>query len=329
MTGNKKLFKVRWGIIGCGDVTEVKSGPAFQKALSSELVAVMRRNEALAKDYATRHHVPKWYGNAQDLIQDSEVDAIYIATPPQSHLQYVVQAASAGKPVYCEKPMGLSYGECVQMLKVCELTKVPLFTAYYRRALPRFLKVKEIIESGIIGKIQEVNVRLNLKASEKDKNGTSQWRLQPEISGGGYFFDLGSHMIDLLMYFFGPIKKAKGFKTNKGKLYQAEDFVTANFEFESGLLGSGTWNFVADEECDKTEIIGSEGTVTFATFMNVPVYLKKNGKCEKFIIPHPEHIQQPLIQTIVDELIGEGVCPSNGQTGARTNWVIDQIFERC
>ena len=146
---------IRWGIIGCGDVTEKKSGPAFQKADNSELIAVMRRNGKLAEDYAKRNNVPKWYNDAKALINDPDVDAVYIATPPSSHMKYTFEVAEAGKPVYVEKPMGLNYSECLQMIEACDGAGVPLFVAYYRRALPTFLKIKSLIEEKAIGKTDE------------------------------------------------------------------------------------------------------------------------------------------------------------------------------
>src|SRR6184192_2580039 len=98
-----KMKTIRWGIIGCGDVTEVKSGPAFQKASNSALVAVMRRDAAKAADYAARHGVPRWYADARELIADADVDAVYVATPPSSHEEYAIMAAEAAKPIYVEK----------------------------------------------------------------------------------------------------------------------------------------------------------------------------------------------------------------------------------
>ncbi|MDX5436908.1 MAG: Gfo/Idh/MocA family oxidoreductase, partial [Pontibacter sp.] len=139
------MQKVRWGIIGCGDVTEVKSGPAFQKIENSELVAVMRRDSAKAQDYAARHGVPKWYDSAEALIHDPDVDAVYIATPPDSHAAYTLRVAAAGKSVYVEKPMALNYTQCQEMLAACNQANVPLFIAYYRRSQPLFLKVKELL----------------------------------------------------------------------------------------------------------------------------------------------------------------------------------------
>ena len=144
MAGKLKMSAVRWGIIGCGNVTEYKSGPAFQKIRNSELVAVMRRNGKLARNYAYRHHVPKWYDDADKLIDDPDINAVYIATPPSSHLEYALRLIKAGKPVYVEKPMARSFAECQQMLQASATADIPLFVAYYRRALPRFLKIKEI-----------------------------------------------------------------------------------------------------------------------------------------------------------------------------------------
>jgi 1,5-anhydro-D-fructose reductase (1,5-anhydro-D-mannitol-forming) len=319
---------IRWGIIGCGNVTEVKSGPGFQKARGSELVAVMRRDGRLAEEYAGRHNVPKWYDNAESLIHDKDVDAVYIATPPSSHKEYAIAVARAGKPVYVEKPMALNYSECQEIIQVCEEAKVPLFTAYYRRALPRFLKLKSLVDGGEIGAIRGVNLRLYQKPSESDQKGLKQWRIDPTIAGGGYFFDLGSHMIDLLQYLLGPIGAAVGFSSNQGKLYAAEDIVSAAFTFENGTYGVGLWSFSADENLDSTEIIGSRGKISYSTFLELPMMLEREGGVQRFDIPHPEHVQQPLIQSIVDELLGIGKSPSTGKTGAMTNWVMDKMLRR-
>lgn len=319
---------IRWGIIGCGNVTEVKSGPGFQKARGSELVAVMRRNGKLAEDYARRHRVPKWYDNAESLIYDKDVDAVYIATPPSSHKEYALAVARAGKPVYVEKPMGLNYAECQEMIQACEVAKVPLFTAFYRRALPRFLKLKSLLDEDQIGTVRGVNLRLYQKPSAEDQKGTKQWRIDPSVAGGGYFVDLGSHMIDLLQYLLGPIGSAVGFSSNQGKLYEAEDVVSTTFTFESGAHGVGFWSFSANEDLDSTEIIGSQGKITYSTFGELPIILEREGAVQRFDIPHPQHVQQPLIQNIVDELLGLGKSPSTGRTGAMTSWVMDRVLGR-
>lgn len=318
---------INWGIIGCGDVTEKKSGPGFQKANHSRLVAVMRRNRDLAEDYARRHSVPAWYDSAEALINDPEVDAVYIATPPSSHKEYTLITAKAGKPVYVEKPMALNYAECREMISACEAARVPLFVAYYRRALPRFLKIKNLLDSGVIGTPYFVRTALYQPPHPRDLDpGNLQWRVKPEIAGGGHFVDLGSHTLDFLDFILGPIQSVKGFASNLAGLYPAEDTVSCTFKFESGVHGTGIWCFNAFENYDRTEIVGSEGSISFPTFDNAPVVLKLKGRDEKFEIDHPEHIQQPLIQTIVDELNGTGTCPSTGETAARTTRVMEEIL---
>ncbi|PHN04203.1 Gfo/Idh/MocA family protein [Flavilitoribacter nigricans] len=326
--------KIRWGIIGAGDVCEVKSGPALQKIDGSELVAVMRRNGEKAKDFAERHGVPKWYDDADPLIRDPEVDAVYIATPPDTHQHYTLRVAEAGKPIYVEKPMARTHEECLQMVKACATAKVPLFVAYYRRALPNFLKVKEIIDEGLIGEVRSVDIRL-IKSLEPDVvsagQGADNWRVQPDVAGGGYFFDLASHQLDFLDYLFGPISAATGMATNQAGQYPAEDLVMGTFRFENGIMGQGLWCFNSSDasSLDKTTIIGSKGQLTFAYFGDNRVRLAVDGEDEKvFTFDMPLHIQQPLIQQVVDELLGNGECVSTGFSGARTNWVMGELCRR-
>ena len=319
---------IRWGIIGCGNVTEVKSGPGFQKANHSALVAVMRRNGALAKDYAERHGVPRWYDDANALINNPEVDAVYIATPPSSHEEYTLAVARAGKPVYVEKPMARNYAECVEMIEACRSAGTPLFVAYYRRALPRFLKVKELIESGAIGEPRFVTVTVYQKPTPDELDpSTWPWRVVPEIAGGGRFLDLASHTLDILACYLGPIQSAQGVASNQGKLYRAEDVVTGTFVFESGAHGVGTWCFTAFRDYDMNEIVGTQGKVSFSTFGVEPVVLTTADGVKEFPIPHPAHVHQPLIQRVVDELNGVGQCPSTGVSGARTSWVMDEVLK--
>lgn len=319
-----KMEKVRWGIIGCGDVTEVKSGPAFQKVENSELVAVMRRTGELAKDYAKRHGVPKWYDDADALINDPEVDAVYIATPPSSHKEYTIKVAKAGKPVYVEKPMALNVNECNEMIAACKEAGVPLYVAYYRRAMPRFVKIKELLDKHAIGDVRFVTTTQYQKALEGVQN---SWRVQPELSGGGLFFDMGSHMLDILDFLLGPIKEVKGFTSNQAGNYAAEDIVTGAYTFESGVNGTGIWCFSAYDNVDMNEIIGSKGKLTFSTLGNEPVVLTTADGITKFDFEPPQHVHQSLVGTIVAELTGHrDKCPSTGPSGSRTNKIMADFF---
>ena len=323
------LSHVYWGMIGCGNVTEKKSGPAFSKIPHSTLVAVMARDRDKAADYAQRHQVPRWYDDVDTLLQDPEVNAIYIATPPNVHADYAIRAMRAGKAVYVEKPMAMNSAECAAMNQVSQETGMPLFVAYYRRSLPNFLKIQELVHSGAIGEVRFVHLRIHNppQAEEIAENPQPRWRVNPDISGGGHFHDLASHQVDYLEFLLGDIHQVQGMARNQAGLYTADDMVVANFEFASGVLGSGTWCFTVNPEqrTDETQIIGSKGKISFAFFNDSPIRVETAEGLVEYPIPYPEHVQQPLIQSIVQELRGEGTCPSDGASGARANWWLDQI----
>lgn len=320
---------VNWGIIGCGNVTEVKSGPAFSKVDNSRLVAVMRRNAALAEDYASRHNVPRFYTNAADLINDPEINAVYIATPPGSHMEYALEVIKAGKPVYIEKPMAVSHSECERINREAEKRNIPVFVAYYRRCLPGFLFVKKLLEEKAIGKVLFLQMQLFKYASPDEKAGRLPWRVDPKLSGGGHFFDLASHQLDWFDYVFGPVQKLKSVVTNHAGLYGAEDFVAAEFVFPGNVIVTGTWSFNVPPEAsrDTIEIIGDKGTISFSTFDFKPIILTNEAGRKEFINERPEHVQYYLIDRIVKAIEGRGESPSTGISAARTSRVLDEVVE--
>lgn len=320
---------VRWGILGCGNVTELKSGPAFAKVEGSALVAVMRRDAAKAADYARRHQVPVWYSDADALIADPQVDAVYIATPPASHKELALKVAAAGKICCVEKPMALNAAECAGMVQAFEQQGLPLYVAYYRRCLPRFLQLKSWLEQGRIGKVRQVHWNFSRIASEQDLSGQAHWRVDPAQAGGGYFVDLASHGLDLLMHLLGDIVEVKGFTARQAALYPAEDAVTAIWRFQSGVLGSGYWNFVSAQRQDSLSLIGSLGRIDCAVFDDEPLRLQTADGIEELRIAHPQHIQQPHIATMVQDILQGSGHPSTGTTALRANWVMDQILAQA
>ena len=317
-------------MIGCGNVTEKKSGaPAINNVPHSKLVAVMARKIENAADYAQRHQVPKWYDKVDDLINDPDVNAIYIATPPDVHPEYATKAMQAGKPVYVEKPMARNFAECEAMNRVSRETGVPLFVAYYRRTLPYFVKLKALIDTKVIGDVRCISICLHWQPynEETGENPQPRWRVFPEISGGGHFHDLASHQFDFLEYAFGAVKYANGISRNQAGLYKADDIVVANFEFESGILGTGSWCYTVNKEqrIDRSQLIGSKGKISFSFFESSKIVVETPEGIVEYDIPYPQHVQQPLLETIVKQLRGEGKCPSTGESGARANLIMDWI----
>lgn len=315
---------VSWGIVGCGDVTEVKSGPGFQKARDSALVAVMRRTGHLARDYAERHGVPAWYDDADRLIADPRVTAVYIATPPATHLEYALRVARAGKPAYVEKPMARNHRECVAMVEAFERAGLPLYVAYYRRALPRFLKVKELLDASAIGRPTGVSL-LQTRPAPDSADTELPWRLEAASAGGGLVMDMGSHALDIIDFLLGPLDRVGGGAWNLGTVSRVEDRVVGSFT-AGGVPGTASWNYFGAFDEDRLVIDGTSGSIRLSVFGNDPVVLTTRNGREEFDLPNPPHVQQPLIQTVVDDLIGRGTCPSTGRSAARTSAVLDSLL---
>ena len=324
------MKQINWGFIGCGEVTEKKSGPAFNEVEGSQVVAVMSRSENKARSYAERHHIRKWYTDAQELIDDPDVNAIYIATPPSSHATFAIMAMRAGKPVYIEKPLAASYNDCIRINRISEQTGVPCFVAYYRRYLPYFQKVKEIIQNGTIGKVINVQLRFSVPPRDLDYKNEKElpWRLQPDIAGGGYFYDLAPHQIDLLQNIFGVITRAHGYPANRAHLYKAEDTVSACFFFENGVTGSGSWCFVGHESAkeDCIEIIGDKGSLSFSVFTYEPIVLITSEGKQSITVPNPSYVQLPMIKHVIEHLQGIGHCDCTSISATPVNWVLDRVL---
>lgn len=318
---------IRWGMIGCGDVTEVKSGPGFYKAEHSALAAVTSKRLSRAESYAARHNVPKVYEQVEDLLSDPDIDIVYVATPPAFHKEYALKCFAAGKPVYIEKPMATTYQDCLEIIKASEQSGIPGFVAFYRRAMERFLCVKKLLDSRTIGELRFVNVVMYQAAQPEDyEREHLPWRLVPSIAGGGKFLDMGVHVMDFLDFSCGPISITHGMASNQAGLYEVEDIVTANWKFENGAHGTGTWCFSAFENADCVEFVGSGGEIWFDFFGEGPVYVKTNQGVTEYQYKNPAHIQQPFIQSIVNELLGLGTCPGTLRSAARTSLVMDEIL---
>lgn len=306
------MEKINWGIIGCGNVTEVKSGPAFNKVENSALVGVTRRDEEKLADYVKRHQVPMSFTNALDLIHSDNINAIYIATPPDVREAFALEAMQLGKPVYLEKPMALNLAACKRLKAVSEKLGVKLSVAHYRRNLPLFMEVKNILEQGDIGAVKEVQITM-LKKTDKAAHDPSNWRVDPSIAGGGYFYDLAPHQIDLVFYFFGQPRSFSGTSSNKAGLYKAEDYVQGSIVLKNGIVCKGLWDFSIDgEEKDEFLIIGEKGTIRFPVF-GLFIEVEMSGNIHRIDFEAPKHNQQNHIQAVVNYFLDKGENPCSAE----------------
>lgn len=319
------MNKINWGIIGCGNVTEIKSGPAFNKVENSSLVAVMRRNEGKVIDYALRHNVPKWYTDANSMINDPAVNAVYIATPPSTHEQYTLAAIAAGKHVYVEKPMAMNAGSARTMVNAANQQNGKLVIAHYRRAQPLFKKIKQLIDEHFIGEIKLARLEYYRKPLTKEELAVPKtaWRLDPLISGGGLFHDIAPHQLDLMTWFFGEVEKGGGISMNNGSANP--DVVAGNILFKNGIVFNGLWCFSVEqyEEKDLCEIIGSEGKISFPIFEHKEIKFTKNNQNHSILFEPLKHVQQPMIEKTVDYFLDQGPNPCSGEEGVKVMELLD------
>lgn len=323
----KKISPIRWGIIGCGAVTEVKSGPAYKNTEGFQLAAVMRRDLDKLKDYAKRHDIDKYYTDADQLINDDEIDAIYIATPPDSHKYYALKVAEAGKPCCIEKPLSPCYKDSVTIYESFKDKKIPLFVAYYRRSLPRFKQVKEWLDNNEIGEIRHISWYFSKAPNGIDLSGSYNWRTDPKIAPGGYFDDLASHGLDLFTFLLGEIENGSGISLNQQNLYPAKDAVSACWIHKEGITGTGSWNFGCDRNEDRVEIYGSKGKIQFSVFRDNPLILDSDNNQQEIFIENPKNIQLYHVENMHKQLFeNEYTHPSTGYTATHTSWVMDKIL---
>ena len=252
--------KVGWGLVGCGDIARKRVAPALRDLESCELVAVSRADAARAESFAREFGARRWHADWRGLIEDAEVEAVYVATPVRLHAEQTIAAAEAGKHVLCEKPMALTVAECERMNAAAEANGVLLGVAYYRRFYPAVERVREVLESGEIG----VPVVAQMNAFERFDPAPDHprgWLLNRQQSGGGPMFDFGCHRVEVLFNLFGDVTAVKGLASNVIFEREVEDTACAVLQFENGTQAVLSVTHAARDPQDTLEVFGSEGSV--------------------------------------------------------------------
>jgi 1,5-anhydro-D-fructose reductase (1,5-anhydro-D-mannitol-forming) len=316
---------LRWGILGCGDVAERKGGPPLYQVEGSTLVAVMRRDAAKAEDFAERHGAKRAYSNVDDLLSDSEINAVYVASTPDAHCEQVVQAADAGLHVLCEKPMAMSVAECRRMAEACHRNNVALMIAYYRRLYPNIQKVRQLLAEGAIGKV--ILARVNQTGYYNPAPGADgAWRIDAKVSGGGILAETACHRIDLLAYLLGDIESARGYATNVAGEYAVDDSAVFSLRFASGVHAAVNINWNIRVNVDDIEIYGTEGALRCAGLDSGALTLERDGEVVDHRQPKLPFTHAGLVRNFVAHVqTGEPIC-CTGEDGVKTARVVEDIY---
>ncbi|RYF87162.1 MAG: Gfo/Idh/MocA family oxidoreductase, partial [Chitinophagaceae bacterium] len=273
-----------------------------------------------------------YYTSAAELINDPEVNAIYVATPPNTHEAFTLAAMAARKPVYVEKPMALNQQEAYNMMQFSRQSGIKLCIAHYRRQQPYFKKAKEILQSGTLGTIMNVSLKFYRQPldAQQISQPKTQWRLQPSISGGGLFHDLAPHQLDLLLYFFGKPLAATGFASRHSRLYNADDTVSGHAVFENNIHFTGNWCFSVSEgeDTDECVILGSKGSIKLSVFNQQQLIINTNGDEQTIVFNALPHVQQPMIAAVVQYFLGNGKNPCDAEQGYEVMKLIDAFTRK-
>ena len=316
---------IRWGFLGCGKVVRTKSGDAFRNVPNSTIEVIRRRNLDAAKESAEYFGAPYWCDCIEELLA-SEIDAVYIATPPGLHYEQAMACLNAGKAVYLEKPFARNYTEAKQLTEAFEEAGVPLYIGHYRRALPRFLKIREMLKSNIIGDVTDIDFYLNRIFSQKEAD--NSWLYNPVLSGGGKYYDIAPHTVDIIQFLFGNITEVQGSARNLGVGCPLENVVEMTFVTEKGVNGKARFCCVADEKSDRMHVTGTKGTMEFSVHGKTDVIVKdENGTIiEQFDLPDPKAVEESMVQSVVEDLLGISKCESKAKDVLVTYKIIDEVL---
>ena len=316
---------IRWGFLGCGKVVRTKSGDAFRNVPNSTIEVIRRRNLDAAKESAEYFGAPYWCDRIEELLA-SEIDAVYIATPPGLHYEQAMACLNAGKAVYLEKPFARNYTEAKQLTGAFEEAGVPLYIGHYRRALPRFLKIREMLKSNIIGDVTDIDFYLNRIFSQKEAD--NSWLYNPVLSGGGKYYDIAPHTVDIIQFLFGNITEVQGSARNLGVGCPLENVVEMTFVTEKGVNGKARFCCVADEKSDRMHVTGTKGTMEFSVHGKTDVIVKdENGTIiEQFDLPDPKAVEESMVQSVVEDLLGISKCESKAKDVLVTYKIIDEVL---
>lgn len=321
------MTKIRWGLIGCGDIAKKRVAPALRDLPNIDFVAVNRANFALAEEFAQAFGARKWYADWRELLADNEIDAVYIATPVHLHAEQTIAAAAAGKHVLCEKPMALNVAECDRMIAACAANNVKLGIAYYRHFYPVIARVKAIMAAGEIGKPILANINA-FEWNNMQKGDARYWFFTPEKSGGGPMMDFGCHRIEVLTNIFGAIVDVQGFTDNLLFEREVEDTSAAFFKFAHGTRATLTVTHAAFESQDTLDIFGSQGSLHITKLNQGDLrIITATGERHELHTPH-DNIQLPSIADLTAAILEDRAPLVTGEIGREVARIEELIYRK-
>ena len=318
------MSAIRWGLIGCGDVSRKRVAQAIIDSPGNELVAACRRDEQRLNKFADAMSIEHRYTDANDLVNNPSVDAVYIATPVREHLPQTLLAAAAGKHVLVEKPMAMNVAQCDEMVSACERADVRLGVAYYRRFYPIVQRIQALLDNHSIGTTLAVSAAtatpLAMQAGEE-----GSWRSIAADSGGGALMDVGSHRINVFLHLLGPVAKVKSICATVAADYEVEDTATLLLQFQQGAIGTLQCHFGIDDP-DEFVITGTRGRLRASPLNGDQLIVEIDGQQSVESLPPAANFCEPLIVDFADAIENHRSPMVDGREGRETNRVMASAY---
>ncbi|MEQ1604940.1 MAG: Gfo/Idh/MocA family oxidoreductase [Pyrinomonadaceae bacterium] len=321
------MKKIRWGMIGAGDIVRKRVAPAMQEVANSELVAISRGRAELAAAFAGEFGVEKWYADWREMLTDTEIDAVYIASPVFMHAEHTIAAAEAGKHVLCEKPMAIDVAECDRAIAACAANNVKLGVAYYRRFYPVIERIRQAFRDGEIGK--PVFAQINtFESFNPGPDHPRRWFVEKAKSGGGPMMDFGCHRLEILLDLFGKASRVESINANVVFEREVEDTSAALIQFESGTCASLVVTHAVQESLDTFDIFGTAGAIHISSLNSGEIRIVKGAETKTESYPPSPNFHSPLIEDFADAILNGREPRVSGATGRDVAAIEDAIYGR-
>jgi len=288
------MKKIRYGIIGFGNFAERAIMPAIRAAKNSELVAIQKRSLEIAKSKAEEHAIPLYFDSVEALIASKEIDAVFIVSANSQHHRETLAAAQAKKHVIVEKPMAVNFLQAKEMIEACEANNVKFMTGHMLRFSPLLKRMKEIVDSGLIGDITFVQSHFVYDAQLSKRN----WLLDKKNAGGGPLFDIGIHCLDAIRFVLNDdhVMKVYNLMNPLHSETGVEKTSLLSFQFSKGTIGSVYTSYETAYRQSFIEFFGTKGSISafYFTPSNTPTILEiKMGKDGLVDVVNREEISVP------------------------------------
>lgn len=318
--------RIRWGVVGCGDIVKKRVARAIIDHAACQLHGAYQRDQEQLAEFCASFKVPNAYATFEAMLQDPDIDALYVATPVASHAAQTIAGLQHGKHVLVEKPMAMTVAECDAMMTAAETYGRQLGVAYYRRFYPHVERIRQVIDSQQLGKLLTIYAQTGNGFPYTEEEHAA-WRLDPALGGGGPLMDIGSHRLDLMNALAGTPRNVTAICSNPGANYGVESCASVLVDYPHGVQGVLQCYFSAEHIPDELVVTGSRGRVIAKPLNSGQLAWEIDGQTHNETLPVNPNLHAPLIDDFVRSIVERTPPRVTGHDGRMVNAMIQIAYE--